>query len=987
MSLFYQYIMNNQVNIAKDILNSNNLALWSIFDEGQIGLVIVGRDFRFIESNDAFCRMTGYSKQELIGLTVKDITHPNYIEKDLESLNKLIKGEIRLYKAEKRYIRRDQTICFGAVTASAIRNTDGEFLYFFTIIEDISERKNAEEALKESEEMLRNSQAVAHLGSFVWNISNDIWRSSKILDEIFGIDENYTRTLDGWLDIVHPEWRDTMIDYVTNDVLGKHIMFDKEYQILKKDDGQVRWVHGLSKLELDKNDQPVKLIGTISDITARKTVEKALRDSEEVMRYIVQHDPNAIAVFDNNLQYLAVSDRFLQDYEVKEEDVLGRNHYEVFPEIPQRWKDIHQRCLAGAIERNEDDYFERPDGSVTYNSWECRPWRRVDGEIGGIVMYTEVTTERKKAEIALKESRQQLIDTIEFLPDATFVLDNEKKVIAWNKAIEEMTGISKEEMLGKGDHAYLFPLYGESRLTLGEIFELNDETMLSRYENIRKEGNTIEAELFAHSLFGGKGANIWIKWAPLFDNKGNRIGSIESIRDITERKQTENHLIKTSRILSVLSHINHAIINIHKKDLLFEEICNISVKYGKFLMAWIGIVDEEQKSLKPVAWDGTEDGYLSDGNNFILSENTTIGLSVKEGIQVVCNDISTDNIMGPLREEALKRGYRSSVTLPVKVYKKTVGVFILYADRSCFFNTEEVQLLTDVTANISFAIEAIDNERERRQAEKELKNYGIYLEETVERRTAELEFAKERAESADRLKSAFLATMSHELRTPLNSIIGFSGILLQEKPGPLNEEQRKQLEMVQLSGRHLLTMINDILDLSKIESGQATMSYESFNIQEVIEDVIKIEWPAAKSKNLSLIFENSPGIGEIISDRQRVHQVLLNLLNNGVKFTETGSVQILCHKENDAVVVDVIDTGIGIKAENLNQLFTPFVQVDNELTRQHQGTGLGLSICKKLMDLLYGTIKVKSEFGVGSTFTISLPLNGENVGSLSGSGL
>jgi len=1230
-SPFYRYIMNNRAYQAEDLLNSNKLALWSIFDESQIGLVIVGPDLRFIEPNGAFCRMMGYTKEELMSLTVKDITHPDYIDNDIESLQKLIRGENNIYKTEKRYIRKDHAISFGAVTVSAIHDLNGEFLYFFTIIEDITERKHAEEALresqeqfklisekvsigiaiarrsdarflyanpachdilgflpgeltghlssefyfdpadretifltlneqgflkdrsikykridgsafwasstlqyieylgepaimgtyiditerkqaeealKESERILLESQSVAHLGSFAWNISTGHWKSSKILDEIFGIDENYQRTFEGWVNIIHPDWRELMTDYVTKDVLEKHQMFDKEYLILRQNDGQLRWVHGLSKLELNSDNQPVKLIGTISDVTKRKEAEKALRESEEIMRYIVKHDPNAIAVLDRNLHYIAVSDRFLQDYEVKEEDVIGKGHYEIFPEIPQVWRDIHQRCLAGAIERNDDDSFERPDGSITYNRWECRPWHRGDGEIGGIVMYTEVTTERKKAEKALRESelrfrrifdqapigaamvsmdyrylmvnealchitgysseeltsrtvldmtypddveadmalanrlksgeidhydmdkryrlrngeivwihlnvrmirddkgnalyflpmmsditerklaeeslresRQKLTDIIDFLPDATFVIDNDKRVVAWNKAIEEMTGISKEEMIGQGDHKYLVPLYGDTCLTLGEIVEINDEALLSKFENVKKEGNTIEAEIFAPSLFSGKGANIWIKWSLLFDDKGKRIGAIESIRDITSHKDTENHLIKTSRILTVLSQINHAIINIHDKDSLFKEICRISVKSGKFCMAWIGMADDGEKLLKPVAWDGIEEEYPTTNNKFLIGDNSKekspAELAILEGRQIICNDISNDPIMISWRTEALKHNYHSSITLPVKVYNKVAGTFTLYADKTNYFNQEEVQLLTDVTANISFAIEAIDNELVRRQTEEELKNYGIHLEETVERRTAELELAKERAESADRLKSAFLATMSHELRTPLNSIIGFSGILLQGRPGPLNDEQRKQLEMVQLSGRHLLSMINDILDLSKIEAGQLSVNYEYFNIQEVIEDVIRIEWPAAKSKDLSIRFKRATGIGEIFSDKQRVHQVLLNLVNNAVKFTEKGYVSIVCVEDNDNLRVDVTDTGIGILERNLRELFTPFVQIDSELTRTNQGTGLGLSICKKLMDLLLGTIYVTSEYGVGSKFTISLPLNRE----------
>ncbi len=251
---------------------------------------------------------------------------------------------------------------------------------------------------------------------------------------------------------------------------------------------------------------------------------------------------------------------------------------------------------------------------------------------------------------------------------------------------------------------------------------------------------------------------------------------------------------------------------------------------------------------------------------------------------------------------------------------------------------------------------------------------GIIEDITKEHAAAEnLRKAKEQAESADRIKSAFLATMSHELRTPLNSIIGFTGILLQGLAGPMNEEQRKQMTMVQNSSRHLLALINDVLDISKIESGQLTLSSESFDLRQSIEKIARMVLPLAEKKSLELRLDIADNVGTITTDQRRLEQVILNVLNNAIKFTERGHVDVSCRTDNGHYLLLFSDTGIGMRREDLPNLFQPFHQIDTGLARRNEGTGLGLSICKKLLDMMGGSILVQSVPGEGSTFTIRLP--------------
>ena len=255
---------------------------------------------------------------------------------------------------------------------------------------------------------------------------------------------------------------------------------------------------------------------------------------------------------------------------------------------------------------------------------------------------------------------------------------------------------------------------------------------------------------------------------------------------------------------------------------------------------------------------------------------------------------------------------------------------------------------------------------------------GTITDITERKKNEDLRAAVERAESADKLKSAFLATMSHELRTPLNSIIGFTGILLQKLVGSLNPEQEKQLKMVQVSANHLLALINDVLDISKIEADQIDIFPERFDMGNCVRRSVDKINPMAEKKDLVVTTVINPEIIMVTSDRRRVEQILINLLNNAVKFSEHGNISIQCTIEDENVITQVIDSGIGIKIEDIKNLFKPFQQIQSGISRQYEGTGLGLSICKRLVELLGGKIWVESEWGSGSTFSFTLPLKRGN---------
>jgi protein-histidine pros-kinase len=230
-------------------------------------------------------------------------------------------------------------------------------------------------------------------------------------------------------------------------------------------------------------------------------------------------------------------------------------------------------------------------------------------------------------------------------------------------------------------------------------------------------------------------------------------------------------------------------------------------------------------------------------------------------------------------------------------------------------------------------------------------------------------------QQASRLKSEFLANMSHELRTPLNGIIGFSEFLVDEKPGKLNAKQKEYLNDILNSGRHLLQLINDVLDLSKVEAGRMELSPETFPLTQAVEEGCSVVHQMAEKKNIVVRRSISLSIGDITLDRQKFKQMLFNLLSNAVKFTDDGGqVEVIAGLADPGRLrLQVRDTGVGIKPEDLNKLFVEFQQLDSSLARRQQGTGLGLALTKKMVELQKGSITVESAPGKGSTFTVILP--------------
>lgn len=325
----------------------------------------------------------------------------------------------------------------------------------------------------------------------------------------------------------------------------------------------------------------------------------------------------------------------------------------------------------------------------------------------------------------------------------------------------------------------------------------------------------------------------------------------------------------------------------------------------------------------------------------------------------------------PAEQSELKR-LQTRVVFPVKGKEGLIGIISLGSKRLDIpYTRRELVLLRLAAAQVGLALENSDLVAR------------ISADATVRER---IKAEKEAMEKASQAKSAFLASMSHELRTPLTAIIGYTEMLMEEAEEDGNESTLADLKKIHFAGKHLLELINSVLDLSKIEAGKMEIYYETFPIADLMENVINVTKPLVQNKNNKLVLQCDPEIGHMESDRTKVRQALFNLISNASKFTERGTITVSVSREwmngNEYVAFAVADTGIGMTPEQLGKLFQAFSQADKSIASKYGGTGLGLNITKKFCEMLCGTISVESEHGSGTTFTMRLPVGRPQVADI-----
>ncbi|HSP07411.1 MAG TPA: ATP-binding protein, partial [Acidobacteriota bacterium] len=468
-------------------------------------------------------------------------------------------------------------------------------------------------------------------------------------------------------------------------------------------------------------------------------------------------------------------------------------------------------------------------------------------------------------------------------------------------------------------------------------------------------------------------------------NSGVRMGFHELLINEKGRFSTSALKIKqkdlqqrTKDKLQILLEVSEMLSSPEEIDILLQKIVDFLFVIMDVDRAAILMVNEESGLLESKIQRSAVE--VREGET--IYSRSIVNYVLQKSVSVISSDTREDPRF-VTTGSILRQSIRSSICVPLKTRDKVIGV--VYVDNVTIpmrFVGEDLEFLS-VFGNQ--AAVAIENSKLYRKIEEDARNRETELRRLVDERTLELSLEKERAEKvmilaeeANRTKSQFLANMSHELRTPLNAIIGYSEMLQEEILDLGHDDLIPDLKRIQTAGRHLLALINDILDLSKIEAGRMELFLETFNMPFLLEEVVTTVRPLMKKNNNTMEYKFGENLGSMYADMTRIRQVLFNLLSNASKFTKDGIVTLTVDRTPvngaDWMVFRVSDSGIGMTAEQLGKLFQAFSQADPTIARRYGGTGLGLVISLRFCQMMGGDIDVDSEPGKGTTFTVKIPV-------------
>ena len=1011
---------------AEQALRESEAKFAAAFRTSPLALGIVGQDGKYVEANRATCTLFGFSHADIIGKTIADLGVMD------EPTRQQVGAAIRragsnLEPLELELHQRDGTIrnivfSVNPILINGVTHHLGAAL-------DITGRKQAERKLSASEEKYRG--LMESLDNVVATVDPD--------GRFLYMNHVAASQLGQPAEVLVGKTMHELFPQAVADRQLEHIReaMDKDQSLTYESSsvitGQSRWYKTTIQPIHDSSGRVIHVLINSADIHELKMAQQELQELNRTLEERVQTATAEIRdLYDNAPAGYHSLDRegrirFVNCTELNWlgrsiDEVLGHSFAEFIPpaQAEQFYTKHLQPVVSGQPAYDLEYDLLRPDGAPVTVLVQSEPVLDAEGRfIRSRGTLTNIT-ERKKANEKIR-FQSRLLDIV---GQSVIVTDPEGRIIFWNQAAESIYGWSAEETLGKLITEVTVPQISEQQA--GEIMQAlaAGKEWQGEFQAQRKDGSV-----------------FWIQIAdtPVLDEQGHLSALIGVSIDITERMRAINALHESQQKYAALFD-KSAVPAILRKlpEAIFVDINEAFTReYGYTLEETLGktgrelgmarLPDHDQR-IKMIEEQGQYTGeefnaftkageertVLLNSNRielggqiyaistvFDITEKKRAEAALRESEQqnrllfeessvpvalvnirgvVVRTNRAYQELTGLAAEQMLGRSARELALLQPEDYDRLSALFLQSKTNGGQAVSEEFTLYAAKGNPIEVAIRvfplSVNGSEHILVTTMDISAYK-QAEKILHRANAEME-------QAMRMKDDFLANMSHELRTPLTGILGMSEGLLLQVGGPLTERQKKYLSNIELSGRHLLSLINDILDLSKIEAGKVELELTYLSVGDLCKSsLVFVKEPAAK-KQLDVSYRCDPDTFFFVADARRLKQILVNLLSYAVKFTPSQgkvSLNVQADPQKALVYFEVADTDIGISAQDLPRLFTPFTQVDSSLSRRHQGTGLGLALVKKLTELHGGQVSVQSEPGQGSRFIVTIPWR-QNLGVL-----
>ena len=935
---------------VRKTLQKSEIRWRTIFDYAPIGIFILDRTGLVLKSNVECKRMLGYlPQQQLMGRALLEWIHPDDTEETINRFRQARRGKAPIYFLENRYLHQPSSSIIWANTHfSLIRDEKQKPRFVVAMIQDITQSKQTQAALQEAHENLAFHLNNIPLAIIEWDAQFRVQHWGHQAENIFGWSANEiinSRIFDG--QFVHEDDKHKIVDMASQLANGQrphNMSLNRHYS--KR--GMLLYCEWHNSVRLVK-DKPVSFLSFVQDVTTREQMRQALRESEKLHRLLSEnaHDLIGLHNVDGTYIYLSNAVKHLLGYQP--EELIGKSPYSLcHPENQELIAAIYEKSKFSHSNNQVEYQIRCKNGQYIWFETYTNLIKNKNNQIIKLVTSSRDITERKRQEAALRDSKEQIQQRhfeihqlYEFSREIGYTLSRSEVInVLYEYLYRLVPNLSCCSLILADKKGYESRIVSRRLLCKALIDFIYDEIVATKLDIPWNDSSEIPISLLNSADSSSQVIqSLETKQKMLLIDSASKDQNTADIMGVlwlgseAPKAFTENSL---RLCYTLINHLGGALKRIRAQLIQEQQHLENLVQY---LPTGVVLLDAEQHIVlaNPVAFDSL---------SIIIGNNANLVLT--EPIASVLAPLFDGKIPILLAEPLPTSHYVFELTACPLETGPYMGNYIL--------------IIQDVT--------------ERKQMEIQLEAERASLAQRVEERTAELSRANVRLAKANQLKDEFLANMSHELRTPLNTILAVSEILVEQIYGFLNEKQLKSLQILHKSGNHLLSLINDILDLSKIEAGKVELQYDLFHISDICQASLLFIKELAHKKQIQVTSKIDNEDNTLYADIRRVKQILINLLNNAVKFTPEGGrimLEVTSMADKKAVNFSVIDTGIGIAQEDMPRLFKSFEQIDSGLARQYEGTGLGLTLVHKLVDLHGGCITLKSEVGKGSNFTVTLP--------------